>query len=600
MTVFRVWAPTPERVELVLSPADVSAAVARPSGDGVATVSDPAFPRLPMTRGDGGWWSLDAPDAGPGTDYAFMLDGEGPYPDPRSPWQPHGVHGPSRSVDHAAFAWSDAGWTAPPLEHAVIYELHIGTFSEAGTFEGAIDHLDHLVRLGVTHVELMPVVEFPGSRGWGYDGVDLFAPHHAYGGPDALKRLVDACHARGLAVLIDVVWNHLGPDGNYLGRFGPYFSDRYRTPWGAAINFDEAGSDEVRAFVIDNARLWLTDYHADGLRIDAVHAIFDQSATNILEAVATSVHVLGRRLGRPMVAIAESDLNDPRLVRDVARGGYELDAQWNDDFRHALHVALTGEADGYHVQYEGIADVARALRHVFVFDGRYSAFRGRRHGRPAGDLPATRFVGFLQNHDQVGNRALGERIGHLVPPEAVRAAAALVLLGPFVPLVFAGEEWGASTPFQYFTDHEDEALAASVRDGRRREFAELHRDGIEVPDPQDPATFERSRLNWEEPMRTSYARTLAWYRELIAFRASHPARSDEIRPDVTVDPPRRWISMTRSGLRVVANLGAEGRTVPLGSDSQWRVALRSQDGVGLNDDQLRLPGWSAAVLEGPA
>jgi len=587
MTTFRVWAPRPTRIDLVMSP---------PAPDGV-TVPGSGQRSRPMTRGDDDWWSLDVPEAGPGTDYGFTLDGEGPFPDPRSPSQPNGVHGLSRTVDHAAFVWSDAGWAPAPLERAVIYELHVGTFSEAGTFEGVIGHLDRLVELGVTHVELMPVVESPGTRGWGYDGVDLFAPHHAYGGPDGLKRLVDACHARSLAVLIDVVWNHLGPDGNYLGRFGPYFSDRYRTPWGAAVNFDDAGSDAVRAFVVDNARLWLEDYHADGLRIDAVHAIFDRSATTILEAVAAAVHALGERLGRPLVAIAESDLNDPRLVRDVAHGGYGLDAQWNDDFRHALHVALTGEADGYHAQYDGIGDLATALRNVFVYDGRYSAFRDRSHGRPVGDLPATRFVGFLQNHDQVGNRALGERIGHLVPPEAVRAAAAIVLLGPFVPLLFAGEEWAATAPFQYFTDHEDENLAAAVRAGRRREFAELHRAGIEVPDPQEEATFERSRLDWSERMRTPYAETLEWYRRLIAFRAAHPVLHDGSRPHVTADAGERWISFGPPGVRTVANLGAEPRAIAVGND-QWRLALASGPGADLKGSDLMLPGWTAAVLEG--
>jgi maltooligosyltrehalose trehalohydrolase len=586
VTRFRVWAPRPERVELLFAPAAASGSLVRAPNP------------MPMVREAGGWWAVEIPDAGATLDYGFVLDGEGPFPDPRSPSQPHGVHGMSRTVDHAAFAWSDAGWAAPPLERAVLYELHVGTFSAAGTFEGVIEHLDHVLELGVTHLELMPVVEFPGTRGWGYDGVDLFAPHHAYGGPDGLKRLVDACHRRGLAVLIDVVWNHLGPDGNHLDRFGPYFSDRYHTPWGDAVNFDAAGSDEVRAFVLDNARLWLRDYHADGLRIDAVHAIFDQSATTILEAVAGSVHALAAQLGRPLVAIAESDLNDPRLVRDVDHGGYGLDAQWNDDFRHALHVALTGEADGYHGQYAGLGDLATALRRVFVFDGRYSAYRGRSHGRPVGDLPATRFVGFLQNHDQVGNRALGERIGHLVPPGALRVAAAIVLTGPFVPLLFAGEEWGASSPFRYFTDHRDEALAAAVRDGRRREFPELHGAGIEVPDPQAPETFERSRLDWSERSGQPHASLLAWYRALIAFRAAHPVLSDGARPLVSVDPVAGWIVIVHGPLATVANVGPGPRRAPLGDRAgTWRLALASASGITVDGTAVDLPAWSAAVLE---
>ncbi len=589
MTVFRVWAPTPERVELALRIAPGAAAAGSPAG---------TLTRLPMVRDLGGWWALDVPDVHAGADYGYVLDGDGPFPDPRSPSQPDGVHGLSRTVDHGAFAWSDAGWEAPPLARAVLYELHVGTFGEQGTFDGVIEHLDELTELGVTHLELMPVVEFPGTRGWGYDGADLFAPHHAYGGPDGLKRLVDACHGRGLAVLIDVVWNHLGPDGNYLSRFGPYFSDRYRTPWGDAINFDAAGSDEVRAFVLDNARSWLEDYHADGLRIDAVQAIFDQSATPILESVASSVHALGHRLGRRLVAIAESDLNDPRLVRDLADGGYGLDAQWNDDFRHALHVALTGEAVGYQAEYDGLADLAASLRRVFVFDGRYSALRGRSHGRPAGDLPATRFVTFLQNHDQVGNRALGERIGHLVPPETLRAAAAIVLTGPFVPLLFAGEEWDASSPFQYFTDHADDALARAVREGRRRQFPALHPDGVDVPDPQAEATFRRSRLDWSERGREPHASILAWYRQLIAFRAAHPELHDGARPVVTVDARDGWIVIARDGLATVANLGPVARRVPLeAGHDRWRVALASAPGIALTGRAIELPPWSAAVIE---
>jgi maltooligosyltrehalose trehalohydrolase len=584
MTAFHVWAPRPARVELALG-----TTTARGGWDG--------FGRRAMKRDATGCWSAEVPDAAPGTDYGFVLDGDGPFPDPRSPWQPHGVHGPSRTVDHAAFAWSDAGWQPVTLARAVLYELHVGTFSAAGTFEGAIEHLDALSELGITHVELMPVVEFPGARGWGYDGVDLFAPHHDYGGPVGLKRLIDACHARGLAVLIDVVWNHLGPDGNYVGRFGPYFSDRYHTPWGAAVNFDGPGSDEVRAFVLDNARLWLEDYHADGLRIDAVHAIFDQSPTTILEAVAGSVHALGRRLGRPLVAIAESDLNDPRLVRDVAHGGYGLDAQWNDDFRHALHVALTGETDGYHAQYNGLDDLASALRRVFVFDGRYSAFRERSWGRPVGDLPANRFVGFVQNHDQVGNRALGERIGQLVTPDAARVAAAIVLLGPFVPLLFAGEEWAASSPFLYFTAHGDEALAAAVREGRRREFASLQREGIEIPDPQAEVTFRRSRLDWSERVREPHASMLAWHRRLIAYRVAHPELGDGRRPEVTVDAGAGWIVIRRPGVSVAANLAPHERTVALEGGGRWRIALASHDTIELDAGRVRLPGSSVAVVE---
>ena len=583
MTTFRVWAPRPERVELVI-------ANGIDGSGGQRTIHR-------MERDAGGWWQAEVEAPRTGVDYGFLVDSAGPFPDPRSPSQPNGVHALSRTVDHRSFTWSDATWQAPRLDEAVIYEVHVGTFTPAGTFDGVADRLGDLAELGITHVELMPVVEFPGERGWGYDGVDLFAPHHAYGGPDGLKRLIDACHAHGLAVLVDVVWNHLGPDGNYLTHFGPYFSDRYGTPWGEAVNFDGPGSDEVRAFVLDNARLWLEDYHADGLRIDAVHEIFDRSAVHILEAVAVSVHALGERLGRNLVATAESDLNDPRLVRDIDLGGYGLDAQWNDDYRHAIHVALTGEADAYHAQYSGIEDVAAALRRVFVFDGRYSPFRGRTHGRPVDDLEAIRFVGFLQNHDQVGNRAAGERIGHLVPIDAAKVGAALVLLGPFVPLLFAGEEWAASAPFQYFTDHQDKALGAAIRDGRRREFAAFLQEGPEVPDPQAAETFERSRLDWSERSAEPHASMLAWYRQLIAFRAAHPQLRDGSRPDVQHHAAARWLVAGQGNLQLVANMRAESQAIPLGGSGPWQITLASSEVAVLDADGVRLPGWSMVVVE---
>ncbi|HVF20015.1 MAG TPA: malto-oligosyltrehalose trehalohydrolase, partial [Mycobacteriales bacterium] len=446
MSTFRVWAPDASTVELI--------ALER---------------RTPMAAEPGGWWSVDVREAHPGADYAFSLDGSDPLPDPRSRWQPAGVHGPSRVVDLGPFRWSDDEWTPPPLATGIVYELHVGTFSPEGTFDGAIDRLDHLVDLGVTHVELLPVAQFSGDRGWGYDGVDLYAVHEAYGGPPGLARLVDACHARGLAVVMDVVYNHLGPAGNYLDRFGPYFTDRYRTPWGTAINFDDAGSDEVRAFVVDNAVMWLRDYHCDGLRLDAVHAIYDQSAVHLLEELQTRVDALSAELGRALVLIAESDLNDPRVVTPRERGGFGLAAQWSDDFHHALHATLTGERGGYYTDFDGLGDLATALGSVFVYDGRHSAYRGRRHGRPVGSLPTTAFLGYLQDHDQVGNRATGERSSHLLTVEQLEVGAALVLLSPFVPMLFQGEEWGARTPFLYFTDHDDPELADAVRTGRRAE-----------------------------------------------------------------------------------------------------------------------------------
>src|SRR5581483_2227531 len=447
MSGLRVWAPRAGAVEL-----------------------ECAGRRRAMVAEQDGWWSAGAATPAPGVDYAFLLDGEGPLPDPRSPCQPAGVHGPSRAVDHAAFPWVHRALRAPPLAGAVIYELHVGTFSPGGTFDSAIQYLDRLVDLGVTHVELMPVAEFPGTRGWGYDGVDLYAAHHAYGGPDGLKRLVDACHGRGLAVLLDVVYNHLGPSGNYLARYGPYFTDRHRTPWGDAVNYDDAGSNEVRRFVVDNALMWLRDYRIDGLRLDAVHAIYDSSATHVLEELQKEVDALSAREQRPLVLIAESDLNDPRLVRAREAGGYGLAAQWSDDFHHAVHALLTGERQGYYEDFGRMADLAAALERAFVYAGRRSAHRGRRHGRTPIGIPAQRFVAFAHNHDQIGNRAQGDRLSHLAGTRRAMIAAALVLTSPFVPLLFQGEEWGASTPFLYFTDHDDPDLARAVSEGRRREF----------------------------------------------------------------------------------------------------------------------------------
>jgi maltooligosyltrehalose trehalohydrolase len=573
MTVFRVWAPAAHQVDLVIG-----------------------RDRWPLQPESGGWWSVDRPGAGPGTDYLFSVDGGEPRPDPRSPWQPAGVHGPSRVVDHAAFPWTDAGWNPPPLASAVVAEIHIGTFTPEGTFDSAIARLDHLVDLGITHVELMPVNEFPGARGWGYDGVDLYAPHHAYGGPDGLKRLVNACHARGLAVILDVVYNHLGPAGNYLGVYGPYFTDRHHTPWGAAINFDGPDSDEVRRFFIDNAVMWLRDYHVDGLRIDAVHAIVDTSATHILEALAAEVRLLEATLGRHLTLIAESDLNDPRLLWSSERGGYGLDAQWSDDFHHALHTILTGERSGYYADFGSFADLAKALRDVYVYDGRFSPFRRRHHGRPVGDLAGTRFLGYLQNHDQVGNRAQGERSSHLLSLGRLKIGAALVLTAPFVPMLFQGEEWGASTPFQYFTDHDDPALARAVTDGRRREFAAFGWKPEEVPDPQDPATFARSKLDWSERDRPPHADLLDWHRRLIRLRRTTPALRDGKREAVrvTYDEARRSLIVERGPIAVACNLADAPQRLAIGSGRA--LLLASDPAIGHDRDAVLLPPDSVAIL----
>jgi len=528
MREFRVWAPKASRVDL------------RVGAKSIAMKSEP-----------GGWWSAHAAaDA----DYGFVLDGSDILPDPRSPWQPNGVHGLSRVVDFSSFQWTDQRWQAPPFSSAVIYELHLGTFTADGTLDSAIPRLAHLARLGITHVELMPLNEFPGDWGWGYDGADLFAPHHAYGGPAALNRFVDACHATGLAVIIDVVYNHLGPTGNYLDRFGPYFTDRYSTPWGRAVNFDDAGSDEVRRFFCDNALMWLRDYHADGLRIDAIHAIFDASAVHFLEQLSQEASELEAHLARRLTLIAESDLNDPRVVTPSECGGFGIDAQWNDDFHHALHTVLTGERNGYYADFGMLDQLAKALRQAFVYDGIESQFRGRRHGRRPEGIPGWRFVGFLQNHDQVGNRAQGERSGGLMSVERAKIGAALLLCAPFVPMIFQGEEFGARTPFLYFTNHRDEGVASAVSAGRRREFAAFGWKPEDVPDPQDPTTFLQSKLDWNEAEGSAM---LEWHRQLIALRKRTPELTDGRMDRVVVEfsESERWFMLRRGNVVCFANLG---------------------------------------------
>ena len=568
---FQVWAPHAKTV-------DVEAA-------GVVTAMAPAAR---------GWWAATIEGAGAGTDYGFKLDGGMVLPDPRSGWQPHGVHGRSRVVAHDRFPWTDDGWRAPALADGILYELHVGTFSPEGTFDGAAARLDHLVELGVTHLELMPVVEFPGIRGWGYDGVHLHAPHSGYGGPDGLKRLVDACHARGLGVILDVVYNHLGPTGNYLASFGPYFTARYATPWGPAVNLDGPRSDEVRRFFCDNALGWLRDYHLDGLRIDAIHALFDQSAVHFLEALRSEVATLEAHTGRRLVVIAESDLNDPRVVRTPDVGGFGLDAQWNDDFHHALHSVLTGERSGYYMDFGSLADVAKAVHDVFVYDGRYSTYRARRHGRPVGDVPRERFVAFFQNHDQVGNRASGERSSHLLPRGRLEIAAAFTVLSPFVPMLFQGEEWGASSPFPYFTDHEDPDLARAVTEGRRDEFTAFGWASDAVPDPQDPATFERARLDWGEVARDPFASLLHWHRRLIALRGDIVRPRDDVR--VRFDEQQRWLAMDRAATTVVCNLGEAAQRVPLPWRSAADVLLGSVPGLVATRGAIELPPDAVAVL----
>ncbi|TMR03482.1 malto-oligosyltrehalose trehalohydrolase [Actinomadura soli] len=597
-TRFEVWAPRTDRVDVVT---------------GVVTGG---AVRSPMTAVDSGWWRTEIPDAAHGTDYGFVLDGgDELLPDPRSPWQPGGVHGPSRVYDHDRFAWTDQHWHGRPLPGSVLYEMHVGTFTPEGTFDAAAEQLDHLVALGIDAVELLPVAAFPGRHGWGYDGVHLWAPHEPYGGPDGLKRFVDAAHARGLAVVLDVVYNHLGPDGNRLAAYGPYFTDVHPTPWGDAVNFDQEGSEEVRAFVVQNALMWLRDYHFDGLRLDAVHAITDHSAVHILEDLSCAVACLSAHLGRELFLIAESDLNDPRLVTSWEAGGYGLDAQWSDDFHHALHAALTGERQGYYCDFGPLETLKKALTNVFVHDGNWSTYRGRRHGRPVDvqKTPAHRFLGFLQNHDQVGNRAAGDRIGAVlassgISPSMLKAGAALVLLAPFTPMLFMGEEWGASTPWCYFTDHQDPELARAVSEGRRREFAR-HGWTHAVPDPQAVETFRRSVLDWTEPDRPHHRDLLEWHRSLLALRRSWPELNDPRLTETTVevdDDTARWLMMRRGRVCVAANLGGQPVVLPAAAPGapRPRLLLASDPAIRLDADKfgdsetafVELPGASAAVL----
>lgn len=572
MPEFRVWAPRPERVDLVL-------------GDRL----------LPMTPAAGGWWTAADRSAGPGTDYAFSLNGGPPRPDPRSAFQPEGIDGPSRLVDHASFRWSDQGWRGVPLPGSVLYECHIGTFSVAGTFAGAIEHLGYLVDLGVTALEIMPVAEFSGAHGWGYDPVNLFAPHHAYGGPDQLKQLVDAAHGHGLAVIADVVYNHLGPAGNYLPEFGPYLTGRHQTGWGEAVNFDGPGSGEVRRFVIDNALMWLRHYHVDGLRIDAVHAIRDTSATHILAELAAEVGALAAHLGRSLLLIAESEVIHPSLVTSADAGGYGLDACWADYWHHAVHATLTGERSGYYHDYGPLPVLAKAASQAWVDqdDGAFAP------GRPPAGPVGSQFVVCTQNHDQVGNRAAGERSSSLISDGRLRVAATLLMTSPFTPMIFQGEEWGATSPFPYFTDHADADLADAVRAGRRAEFAAFGWRPETIPDPQALSTFESAKLDWSEPAKNAHAGLLAWYRRLIALRAGYPELTEPRldRVSATCDENAGGLTIRRGRLLITANLGQADWTCPL--DGAATLIAASDPRVRLVPDAIRLPPDTAAITLAP-
>jgi maltooligosyltrehalose trehalohydrolase len=566
---FRVWAPFAERVEVV--------------ADGR---------RVPMTPEDRGYHAVVDPNARPGSRYGFRLgDQERVLPDPASRHQPDGVHGLSEVV---APANPPPEWPGLDIRDHVISEIHVGTASEDGTFDGLVKYVDHLAATGVTAVELMPIAEFPGTRNWGYDGVFPYAVHHAYGGPAGLRRFVENCHARGLAVILDVVYNHLGPEGNYLREFGPYFTDRHRTPWGDAVNFDGPGSDEVRRYFGGNAMMWLEEFGVDALRIDAVHGIVDTTARPFLMELAEAKQELTERLGRPRYLIAETNLNDVRMVTPLAEGGIGMDAQWNDDFHHAVHVLVTGERDGYYADFGTMRDLADTYERGFAYRGRYSPFRGHRAGSDSSHVPLERFVVFVQNHDQVGNRVRGDRLAPRLDLETRKVVAGLALLHPSIPLLFQGEEYGDEAPFPYFVSHTDPDLVEDVRRGRREGFASFGWAG-EPPDPQDEATFESARIDLSHAGRGEHAALLAWHRELIRLRREVPALHGGIRAQAEVDEDRRLIVVRRrsDGEAVVAaNLGREPATVRL-EGGGWQPALHSADrrwgGPGRSSDAVLPP-----------
>ena len=534
---------------------------------------------FPLARDSQGYHQATVDGVEPGYRYFYRLDSERERPDPASRFQPQGVHGSSEVVA-SYFPWRDRGWTGLPLEEYIIYELHVGTFTEEGTFEAVIPHLDGLKELGVTAVELMPVAQFPGNRNWGYDGVYPFAVQGSYGGPLGLRRLVSACHQRGLALILDVVYNHLGPEGNYLADFGPYFTERYQTPWGAALNFDGPHSDEVRRFFIENAIYWLTEFHIDALRLDALHAILDISPYPFIEELAVGFHEQVEKLKHRAYLIGESAANDARLIRAPEQGGYGLDAQWNDDFHHALHVLLAGEQNGYYRDFGGLEHLVKAFQEGFVYSGQYSQYRKRRHGITSRDIPAQRFVVFAQNHDQVGNRTKSQRLSQLVPFDGLKLAAGVVLLSPFLPLLFMGEEYGEEAPFAYFVSHSEPALIEAVRRGRREDFASFEWTG-EMPDPQDEATFLSARLNHRLRGEGQHQILAEFYRELIRLRRETPALARLSKDTMTVRGfedrlllIQRWSEGSQAVL--VFNLSQDQSlvTIPM-TPGRWRKKLDS-------------------------
>ncbi|QGN35771.1 malto-oligosyltrehalose trehalohydrolase [Microlunatus sp. Gsoil 973] len=577
-----LWAPRPQRVTAVAN-----------------------GHRIELVRDENDWWRPAELPAeltdrvGGEVDYGFLLDDDPtPLPDPRSRHQPHGVHGLSQSYDPSGFAWHDQLWTGRQLAGTVIYELHVGTFTGEGTLDAAIAHLDHLVDLGIDAVELMPVNAFNGEHNWGYDGVGWYAVQHSYGGPRAYQEFVDACHQRGIAVIQDVVYNHLGPSGNYLPRFGPYLSEGRGNTWGDSINLDGPDSDEVRAYIIENALMWLRDYHVDGLRLDAVHALVDSRAQHILEELAGEVDALSAHLRRPLTLIAESDLNDPRLITPTQAGGYGLTGQWSDDFHHALYAGLTGDTSGYYADFGSPSALAKIIERGYFHDGTGSSFRGRSHGRPLDqERTATwRLVVCSDNHDQIGNRAAGQRLSSMVDHRRLQLASLVTLLAPFTPMIFMGEEWGASTPWQFFTSHPEPELGRAVAEGRLQEFAGMSWDTSSVPDPQDPQTFLRSKLDWSEPRTGEHAELLAFTGQLLRLRRELPDITDPrfYRSTATADDVHRTLTVRRGELVIVINFADTENSVQLGAPVDGEL-LTVGEAVFDNARSVRLGAHSALV-----
>ena len=571
---YDVWAPHAERVRLSVGDALVE-----------------------MTPTSAGWWSAgDSVPADGDVDYGYLLgDDTRVLPDPRSRRQPAGVHERSRTFDHTAHEWQDQSWTGRQLAGSVIYELHVGTFTPEGTFDAALDKLDHLHSIGVDFVELMPVNAFNGTHNWGYDGVLWSAVHEPYGGPAGYQRFVDGCHAAGIGVIQDVVYNHLGPSGNYLPEFGPYLKPG-RNTWGDLVNLDGEGSDEVRRLILDNVRMWLDDYHVDGLRLDAVHALDDESEPHLLQEMASEVAALSAHQRRPLTLIAESDLNDPLLVTPREGGGFGLNAQWSDDFHHAVHVALTGEKTGYYGDFAHLEALAKVCERGFFHDGTWSSFRGRYHGVriDTAAMPTWRLVVCNQNHDQIGNRAAGDRLTATLDHDQLACAALLTLAGPFTPMLFQGEEWAASTPFQFFTSHPEPELGAVTAAGRIKEFERMGWDASVVPDPQDPATFERSRLDWSELEDFSHSRMLERYQELARLRRTLPELTDPSfsANQCTADQETGVFRLRRGGIEIVVNFSAEDRQV----DVAGELLFATSDEMSTSPDGITLPPHAGAML----